>query len=115
MRSDVPVGTFLSGGVDSSLITATASNFTDKKLNTFSIKYSKAVVDETKYSNMVSKKFHTDHMLELLDFNLFNQLAPQLIWQADQPTSDSTIVPHYLVSQIASQKSQGMFKWIRWR
>lgn len=104
MRSDVPVGTFLSGGVDSSLITATASNFTDKKLNTFSIKYSKAVVDETKYSNMVSKKFHTNHILELLDFNLFNQLAPQLIWQADQPTSDSTIVPHYLVSQIASQK-----------
>ena len=101
--SDVPIGAFLSGGIDSSIIVATASKFT-KNLNTFSIGYKdQPFFDETNYAELVAKKFNTNHtsfkvsdndMLE----NVFNTLD-----YFDEPFADSSAIAVYILSKLTKQ------------
>src|SRR5690606_24631379 len=100
---DVPVGTFLSGGIDSSIITAIASQYTTH-LNTFSIGFSdEPFFDETKYAHLVTKKFGTEHTtFSLTNHDLLSHLYAILDY-IDDPFADSSAIPVYILSQKTKQ------------
>lgn len=99
MISDVPLGAFLSGGIDSSVIVALASRHTDK-LNTFSIGFKdEPLFDETYYANLVSKKFNTCHTVyKLTNNDLFAHLYDVLDY-TDEPFADSSALAVYILSK----------------
>jgi len=97
--SDVPLGVFLSGGIDSSLITAIASRYkTD--LNTFSIGYSsEAYFDETKYAKKVAQHFGTHHHAFRLSRNDLYDHVNEILEHIDEPFADSSAIPVYILSK----------------
>lgn len=97
--ADVPVGAFLSGGIDSSVVTALASRHKEK-LNTFSIGYrDEPFFDETKYANLVAKKFNTNHtVFSLSNHDLYDHLFDILDY-FDEPFADSSAIPVYILSK----------------
>ena len=99
MISDVPLGAFLSGGIDSSIIVALASRYTDK-LKTFSIGFrDEPFFDETKYAKLVADKFKTDHTVFSLTTNdLFEDLFSALDY-IDEPFADSSALPVHILSK----------------
>lgn len=96
--SDVPLGFFLSGGLDSSAIVATASKFTNK-INTYSIGFEDKSYNELSYAQMVSKKFHTNHEEFIVTPNIINDIE-KIIWYADEPFSDASMLPFYYLSKM---------------
>lgn len=97
--SDVPLGSFLSGGIDSSAIVALATRHVDK-LNTFSIGYrDEPFFDETKYARLVADKFNTEHtVFSLTNNDLYTHLHDVLDY-LDEPFADSSALPVYILSQ----------------
>jgi len=102
LRSDVPLGTFLSGGIDSTIITGITNKLISKDLNTFSIGFNEDQFDESKYANSVAKDLGTKHSLTKLDITALNDL-PQIIWHYSELYSDSSSIPTFFVSKIASE------------
>ncbi len=102
MISDVPVGAFLSGGVDSSAVVAMMSRYT-KNLNTFSIKFDYDDFDESEYAEMVSKRFKTRHHVIEFTAEDVRELIPKLAYHYDEPFGDSSMIATYLVSKVARQ------------
>lgn len=103
MIADVPVGVLLSGGVDSSLITAMASRVATKPVKTFTISFpGHGMFNEGPYAKMVANHFGTDH-LELVAEPASVKLLPDLARQYDEPMADSSMVPTYLVSRLVRQ------------
>ncbi|NKQ39110.1 MAG: asparagine synthase (glutamine-hydrolyzing) [Methanosarcinales archaeon] len=101
--ADVPVGVFLSGGVDSSTITAIASDFSSEPIKTFSVGFYGAKYDETSYARNVAEHFETDHTEEWVDIDNVN-LLPKLIYHMDEPLADPAILPTYLISKVARKR-----------
>jgi len=102
LQSEVPLGAFLSGGVDSSLIVALAQRNTNRPLRTFSIGFPIAEYDETRYARMVAKHLGTEHH----EFQVTPdgvQILPQLVWHYDEPFADSSAIPTWYVSQLTRQ------------
>lgn len=99
MRSDVPLGSFLSGGIDSSLITALAGDHTDKALRTFSIGFPVADFDETKYAAQVAEHLHTNHTRFEVTPSAIDILE-KLVWHYDEPFGDSSAVPTWYLSEL---------------
>ncbi|HYG40571.1 MAG TPA: asparagine synthase (glutamine-hydrolyzing) [Cytophagales bacterium] len=99
MIADVPLGAFLSGGIDSSIIVGLASRYTEK-LNTFSIGYrDEPFFDETKYANLVAKKFNTNHtVFSLTNQDLLDNLQNVLEY-IDEPFGDSSALPVFILSK----------------
>jgi len=105
VRSDVPVGAFLSGGADSSAVTAFASQYTSSKLETFHMDWCgvKGKIDEKGYAQLVADKYKTKHTIKaILDDDLI-KLLPKMIWHLDEPLADGAFVPTYGLSSIAAQ------------
>jgi asparagine synthase (glutamine-hydrolysing) len=102
--ADVPVGAFLSGGVDSSAIVALASRHT-KYLNTFSVGYAdEPFFDETKYAKIVAEKFGTNHtVFRLTNDDLFEAIT-NLLDFFGEPFADSSAIPVYILSQRTRKK-----------
>lgn len=97
MISDVPLGAFLSGGIDSSVIVALASRYTDK-LSTFSVGYKdNAFFDETQYAQLVAKKYRTDHHVFSLSNNDFLEHVFGVLDYIDEPFADSSALPVYIL------------------
>lgn len=98
MIADVPLGAFLSGGIDSSVIVAEASKLTDN-LNTFSIGYKdEPYFDETHYAELVAKKFNTNHQsFKLSNDDLYGNLH-QVLDYIDEPFADSSALPVHILS-----------------
>ena len=99
MVADVPLGTFLSGGIDSSIISGIAKKYKDD-LHTFSIGYrDEPFFDETSYANLVVKKFNTNHtVFSLTNEDLFEHLY-KILDAIDQPFADSSAIPTYILSK----------------
>ena len=98
MISDVPLGAFLSGGIDSSIIVALASKYT-QKLKTFSVGYKdNAFFDETSYAQLVADKYNTDHTVFSLSNNDFLEHIYQVLDYLDEPFADSSAIPEYILS-----------------
>lgn len=103
LQSDVPLGAFLSGGIDSSLIVAIAQKQLDTPIQTFSIGFSEAEYDETHYAKMVADHLGTKHerfevtpdAMDILD---------KLVYQYDEPFSDSSAVPTWYLSEMTRRQ-----------
>jgi len=104
MIADVPLGAFLSGGTDSSIVTALASKKTEK-LNTFSIGYQdEPLFDETAYAQEVAKKFNTNHtVFKLTNKDLYNVLE-EVLEYTDEPFADSSALAVYILSRETRKK-----------
>lgn len=101
-RSDVPVGSFLSGGYDSSSVVYYMSRF-GYTPSTFAIGFEGWDVSEHLYAGMVAEKYHTDHNALMLASQSLDILE-HLVWVYDEPCGDISIIPTYLVSHEASKK-----------
>ena len=100
--SDVPLGAFLSGGLDSSILVSIMSKYV-KNLNTFSIRFDRSDFNESKYAKIVSDKFGTRHFE--INFNADNvrELITELPYYYDDPFGDPSMIPTCLVSRVARQ------------
>ena len=99
LESEVPLGAFLSGGVDSSAVVALASEASTRALKTFSIGFEPASFDETRYAQIVAEKFATDHT-KLTVTTGDSELIDDIVWHYDQPFGDSSAVPSFHVARI---------------
>jgi asparagine synthase (glutamine-hydrolysing) len=99
--SDVPIGAFLSGGVDSSLIVALMSILTDAPVRTYSVGFRNFPTSELPYADMVARQYHTDHHELVLEEDGFADHLEKLTWIRDSPLSEPADVPLYLLSQMA--------------
>ena len=108
MISDVPVGAFLSGGLDSSCIVALMSKLTDDPIRTFTIKFSKedqkaeAMPDDSFYARKVAKQFGCDHKEIVLNPDVVD-LLPKMVWHMDEPLADPAAINTYLISKAARE------------
>ena len=101
MNSDVPLGCLLSGGVDSSLITALMQEQSINKINTFTIGFTEDLYDEAKYAKEISRKLNTNHHELYVDSKTALDIIPKLPIIYDEPFGDSSQIPTILVSQLA--------------
>ncbi len=102
LRSDVPVGAFLSGGVDSSFTVALASQQADKPISTFSVGFKEQDFDELSYASKVARQYNTDHheiILDEIDLTLF----PEMVAHFDEPFGDASAIPTYYVTREAAK------------
>lgn len=104
MISDVPLGTFLSGGIDSSLVTAVASNVASKPIESFSIGFREKKYDETQYASAVANHLKTNHHVFTVQADDVLDLVPTLLNVYDEPYADSSAFPTMLVSKLARTK-----------
>ena len=103
LMSDVPLGAFLSGGIDSSFIVALMSEFMDEPVKTFSVGFEDEEHDETPYAKIIAEHFSTDHYELSIDINDLSFL-PTIIYHLDEPLADPAAIPTYLVSKLARKK-----------
>ncbi|MGB4248897.1 MAG: asparagine synthase C-terminal domain-containing protein, partial [Pseudohongiellaceae bacterium] len=102
MVSDVPVGAFLSGGLDSSSVVALMTKQQSTPVKTFSIGFADAEYDESGFAREVARVLGTEHY-ELKLQSSTAELMHELAWFLDEPFGDSSVIPTYMVSQLASQ------------
>ncbi|MCL4201377.1 MAG: asparagine synthase (glutamine-hydrolyzing) [Pirellulaceae bacterium] len=102
LQSEVPLGAFLSGGVDSSLIVAIAQQKTQQPLKTFSIGFPIKQYDETRYARQVAEHLRTEHH-EFQVTPAGMEILPKLVWHYDEPFADSSAIPTWYVSQLTRQ------------
>jgi asparagine synthase (glutamine-hydrolysing) len=101
--ADVPLGSFLSGGVDSSVVVSAMAEVSDAPIRTFSVGFPQKDFDETRYARIVAEKFGTRHE-ELMIEPRAMEILPKLAWHYDQPYADSSALPTYYVCQAARQR-----------
>lgn len=106
MVSDVPIGAFLSGGIDSSAVVAFMATETGHPVNTYSIGYAgggaESYYNELPWADQVAKRFGSNHH-EIEVQPTVSTLLPKLVWHLEEPISDSAIATTYLVAQLAAQ------------
>jgi asparagine synthase (glutamine-hydrolysing) len=100
--ADVPLGIFLSGGIDSSSVVAIASEFTKPK--TFSISFYESSYDESSFAREISSFFGTDHTEYRMREDDMLEVIPEIFSKLDEPFADSSILPTYLLSKLTRQK-----------
>ena len=103
LRSDVPFGAFLSGGVDSSSVVGLMSKHLDTPVNTFCIGFDDPKYDESTFAQDAANRFGTNHVLEKVRTNMID-LWPMATYHCDQPHGDISFLPTYKVAQLASKK-----------
>jgi asparagine synthase (glutamine-hydrolysing) len=101
--ADVPLGVFLSGGIDSSALTAAMARTGAREIRTFNVGFEVAKYDETAYAEAVSRYLKTDHETFRLGASA-TDLLPKLLWHLDEPLADATIIPTYLLSQATRRR-----------
>lgn len=99
--SDVPLGVFLSGGVDSSTLVALMSELAPGKVSTFSVSFTEKSFDEEPYAGLVARRFRTQHKVLMADERLLLEGLDALVPQLDEPLADPAVIPTFLLSQFA--------------
>lgn len=102
MISDVPLGAFLSGGIDSSIIVGLMAKLSSHRVKTFSIGFREASYNETEFASAVAKKWHTEHTEFTVEPDAL-EVLPQLVRHFGEPYADSSAIPTYYVSKLTRQ------------
>lgn len=102
LRADVPVGIFLSGGIDSGLITAFAAKQSAQPLNSFTVTFGTSTFDESKLASMVAQRYGTHHHEIRLDPKI-EELLPKVVRAYDEPFADPSAFPTFAISGAASK------------
>lgn len=102
MISDVPLGAFLSGGIDSSAVVASMARKTSHPVKTFCAGFDDSAFDEREYARMIAKQMGTDHT-ELMVQAPVTDILPRLVWHYDEPFGDSSALPSYAIAQLTRQ------------
>ena len=104
LESDVPLGVFLSGGIDSSAIVASMREVTSGRIATFSVGFGRAApsYDELRYARLVAQRFATDHHEERLEPDV-RAILPDIVRAFDEPFADSSAIPTYVVAQATAR------------
>jgi len=100
--SDVPLGAFLSGGVDSSSVVAMMSQLSSEPVKTYSIGFEEQSFNELKYARIVAERFGTDHHEFIVKPNAI-EVLPKLVWHYNEPYADSSAIPTYYVAKVTRQ------------
>ena len=103
MMSDVPLGAFLSGGIDSSTVVALMADASSRPVKTFNIAFREGSYDESSYAREVAKLFGTEHREETISPDVAS-LFDRLVVHLDEPFADVSLFPTYLVSEVASRE-----------
>jgi asparagine synthase (glutamine-hydrolysing) len=103
LMADVPLGMFLSGGIDSSAIAAVMSQLVDGRFKTFSVAFNEREANELVYARQVAKAYQTDHHEIVVTPEAFFASLPAMVYQEDEPIAHPSSVPLYFVSQLARQ------------
>src|SRR5918994_4736617 len=103
LMADVPLGMFLSGGLDSSAIAALMARMIDRPLQTFSVAFKDRAFSELDYARQVSRAIGADAHEVVIDEQDFFGALPRLIWHEDEPIAHTSSVPLYFVSELASR------------
>lgn len=101
LMADVPLGMFLSGGIDSSAIAGAMSNLVSDQIKTFSVAFDEREANELEYARMVARAFNTDHHEIIVSPEQFFSSLPNLVYQEDEPIAHPSSVPLYFVSKLA--------------
>jgi asparagine synthase (glutamine-hydrolysing) len=102
MVSDVPIGAFLSGGVDSSTVVALMAQTSSEPVRTFSIGFDESDFDELRFARQVAARYGTDHYELVVKPNALD-ILPRLAWHFDEPFADSSAIPTYYVAKITRE------------
>ncbi len=102
MIADVPLGAFLSGGVDSSAVVAMMSKHSTRPVKTFSIGFKEKKYDESSYARLVARHFQTDHTEFIVEPDAIS-ILPHLIYMYEEPYADSSALPTYIVAKLSRQ------------
>jgi asparagine synthase (glutamine-hydrolysing) len=100
--SDVPLGAFLSGGLDSSAVVATMARLMDHPVMTFSIGFAESSHDELRHARTVAEQFGTEHRELVLEPSVV-EVIEDIVWHLDEPFGDSSAIPTYLVARMAAE------------
>ncbi len=100
--SDVPLGAFLSGGIDSSAVVAYMAQEMDRPVRTFSVGFEEAAFDERPFARLVAQRYATQHT-ELVVKAPVRDILPRLIWHYDEPFGDPSAVPSYAIAELTRQ------------
>lgn len=103
LMSDVPLGMFLSGGIDSAAITATMAGLIDEPVRTFSVAFAEREANELAYARMVATQYRTEHREIVVSPQQFFSDLPRLIWHEDEPLAHPSSVALNFVSRLAGQ------------
>lgn len=104
LRSDVPVGALLSGGIDSGLVVALAAEAAERPIETFTVRFEGATYDETPLAAMVAKRYGTRHSeFSVAGDSITDHLA-DLVWYCDEPLADASLLPNYLIEQQVRER-----------
>ncbi|HEX3702529.1 MAG TPA: asparagine synthase (glutamine-hydrolyzing) [Vicinamibacterales bacterium] len=103
LMSDVPLGMFLSGGIDSSAIAALMSGMIDRPLQTFSVAFKDRAFNELEYAREVAQAIHADSHEIVIDDNDFFGALPKLVWHEDEPIAHPSSVPLHFISALARE------------
>ena len=104
LLSDVPFGTFLSGGIDSSLVTAIAAKTHSQKIDTFSLGFNEPKFDESKYAKQIADYLGTNHHQYIVSVDDVKSIILDMLDFFDEPFADSSAIPVMLISKFATQK-----------
>ncbi|WJJ95478.1 asparagine synthase (glutamine-hydrolyzing) [Algibacter luteus] len=103
LQSDVPIGSFLSGGIDSALVSSIAANVSDSPINTFSIGFDDPEFDESKIAEQYAKIIKSNHKTTICNSNDILKLIPKLVEVYDEPFADSSALPSLLLNAVTKK------------
>ena len=104
LMADVPLGMFLSGGIDSAAITATMSQLVDEPIKTFSVAFAEREANELSYARLVASRYRTDHHEVVVTPDEFFASLPKLVWHEDEPIAHPSSIALYFVSRLAAER-----------
>lgn len=103
LMADVPLGMFLSGGIDSSAIAAVMSGMVSEPIKTFSVAFAEREANELEYARLIADAYKTNHHEIVVTPEQFFAALPQLVWHEDEPLAHPSSVALYFVSKLASE------------
>lgn len=104
LRADVPLGALLSGGIDSGLLVALAARRLERPLNTYTVRFEGASVDESPLAALVAKRYSTRHTVFDMSMGDVADHLPRLAWYCDEPLADASLLPNQLIEEVLGRE-----------